>query len=1035
MTLFGDAPVSTLRPSHLKLFRNTRPAAPTRMDARDTPASAPATPAAPVRRQSGFYVIDALDLKHPARKPFHVAARIKQKAHSHPSDITIPPLVEERRSRLARRHSYVRNVMIKHRKANVDAAKDADAQQRRISDSIDKAGRNRARLIDSHVKTNASRVAHAKEVAAEQKVKSVEKKDALRRDLEERFVPLHFYHYKTNMYVITAFERLKLEGVRDKQFPGQDFYIPLTSSRCTKISVKRRLNTFAKRQQSPYRTGGVTTSSITFEKLVRLVQSKQVIKGATVLISYLKSFASKIRMSEGVVFKNPARVFLSAYIIVAHTNEIMPSFGAKEEAVKKAASDLLTNLESWLSNVTGFQKSFSVSVLKNLIAGWIAYYEQFESWKEQDTMKIVDGLIAHYLELENLWLTVKDQMVADAEWKPRIEDQQRLIISRLQKFGDRAMEKFIRARHDLHVQFGLSVSDADLENELSHMSVDGILSSNGEEQSPARESIRIVRKGKGPATQEMSPPSQSASLLATSPQRFPGRFMASRPTSSDSVSRPNSVSPHPKSRVNSPVVEQNDAEKPRTPLISAPSSEKLESLSATPEFGDLLSNQKLAHELTLDPEFNLKKPQLNEIEQKVRHAARKAFFDQVKQTFKDGQFDVHVPEFLVDIKQQILSMVSAKGKFAVEIEEALDLEFIKQQIKNKSLNLVGLLQFILSKMALLCAPQRDNSIKAIVSELAAVTGPEGLASVFDGILTVLDDMKLDLANYKLQSLRPHLKTQAVEYEKAKFKEYFESAKVLGPSTAAAVLPRTKAWLEQTVNLKAQTARDRNPENVDLPENKIRYADILHDALLNLVFSPIAVSPEAIAETLIMDCERVFKFQNEGQLIVIVASLLMLVQNIVVESRGNKAFLGALKDRLLALLKAPEGLTVESLGLEIISKCDELVLEKRRSQMNLAGKSSDFIEGLDDAKKDMVRNMVDKTLSTKDPVFGLLKRRVQASIKSHVLSGLFKREGLEKAGLNVVSTELEGFSTRVAIWVRFNMEVYAEWYDEILHELC
>ncbi|KAJ3341808.1 hypothetical protein HDU83_006420 [Entophlyctis luteolus] len=1006
------------------------------MDARDTPASAPATPAAPVRRQSGFYVIDALDLKHPARKPFHVAARIKQKAHSHPSDITIPPLVEERRSRLARRHSYVRNVMIKHRKANVDAAKDADAQQRRISDSIDKAGRNRARLIDSHVKTNASRVAHAKEVAAEQKVKSVEKKDALRRDLEERLrasearrrqrqaVPRARLLHPAD--VVSLHEDIgenEVEHIRQASaITIQNWWRHKCANRVVQVWLKCKLSL-------------ETASSITFEKLVRLVQSKQVIKGATVLISYLKSFASKIRMSEGVVFKNPARVFLSAYIIVAHTNEIMPSFGAKEESVKKAASDLLTNLESWLSNVTGFQKSFSVSVLKNLIAGWIAYYEQFESWKEQDTMKIVDGLIAHYLELENLWLTVKDQMVADAEWKPRIEDQQRLIISRLQKFGDRAMEKFIRARHDLHVQFGLSVSDADLENELSHMSVDGILSSNGEEQSPARESIRIVRKGKGPATQEMSPPSQSASLLATSPQRFPGRFMASRPTSSDSVSRPNSVSPHPKSRVNSPVVEQNDAEKPRTPLISAPSSEKLESLSATPEFGDLLSNQKLAHELTLDPEFSLKKPQLNEIEQKVRHAARKAFFDQVKQTFKDGQFDVHVPEFLVDIKQQILSMVSAKGKFAVEIEEALDLEFIKQQIKNKSLNLVGLLQFILSKMALLCAPQRDNSIKAIVSELAAVTGPEGLASVFDGILTVLDDMKLDLANYKLQSLRPHLKTQAVEYEKAKFKEYFESAKVLGPSTAAAVLPRTKAWLEQTVNLKAQTARDRNPENVDLPENKIRYADILHDALLSLVFSPIAVSPETIAETLIMDCERVFKFQNEGQLIVIVASLLMLVQNIVVESRGNKAFLGALKERLLALLKAPEGLTVESLGLEIISKCDELVLEKRRSQMNLAGKSSDFIEGLDDAKKDMVRNMVDKTLSTKDPVFGLLKRRVQASIKSHVLSGLFKREGLEKAGLNVVSTELEGFSTRVAIWVRFNMEVYAEWYDEILHELC
>ncbi|KAJ3023265.1 UNVERIFIED_CONTAM: hypothetical protein HDU68_008709 [Siphonaria sp. JEL0065] len=224
--------------------------------------------------------------------------------------------------------------------------------------------------------------------------------------------------------------------------------------------------------------------------------------------------------------------------------------------------------------------------------------------------------------------------------------------------------------------------------------------------------------------------------------------------------------------------------------------------------------------------------------------------------------------------------------------------------------------------------------------------------------------------------------------------------------------------EQLVKL---TAKERNPENIDLPENRVRYTDILHDALL--------VTPDNIVETFLMDSARVFGFQNEGQLIVVIAALLMLVQNIVSEGRGDKAFLAGLKDRLVVMLKAPEELSLENLALDIIANCEALVLEKKRSRLRVVGKESEegSLEGLDENR------MVHKTLSTKDPVFGLLKRRVQACIKAHVVSGSFKREGLDKAGLDVVRIELEAFSYRVAIWVRYN-EVYGEWYDEILKDL-
>ncbi len=42
------------------------------------------------------------------------------------------------------------------------------------------------------------------------------------------------------------------------------------------------------------------------------------------------------------------------------------------------------------------------------------------------------------------------------------------------------------------------------------------------------------------------------------------------------------------------------------------------------------------------------------------------------------------------------------------------------------------------------------------------------------IFRVLELMKLDMANFTLQSLRPHLKQQSVDYERGKFQEFLKT---------------------------------------------------------------------------------------------------------------------------------------------------------------------------------------------------------------------------------------------------------------------
>jgi hypothetical protein len=300
---------------------------------------------------------------------------------------------------------------------------------------------------------------------------------------------------------------------------------------------------------------------------------------------------------------------------------------------------MLDKFETWI------EADKSGSLTQSLLASWIAYYNKFETWKDRDTMKIVDGLVAHWIDLEKLWLSVKEQVDSQDQWRPQIEEQQLTILNRLKRFGDKAMDRLKAERRRVMAEFeDAEDSDASMETVegFSRFSMD----ESGDERS------RSSRRSSEP----------SADILSTSPKRFPTRFMQRR---TDSVTNPvRGGSPSP-SRPGSPF---RMAVKSRSP---SPAQTKMEEVKPSPEvepraqpasnnaasvsqiaasFGLPLSNEQLAHELTLDPEFSLKKPQLSPLETQIRQVARKAFFDSVREAFDRGDYG-HVPDFIANMKK------------------------------------------------------------------------------------------------------------------------------------------------------------------------------------------------------------------------------------------------------------------------------------------------------------------------------------------------------------------------------------------------
>ncbi|TPX38521.1 hypothetical protein SeMB42_g06694 [Synchytrium endobioticum] len=952
---------------------------------------------------SAFYTVDAIDLKQPAGKPHYLESRIHARRrrssptflpiHNHSTSLDRhTQFLEDRKSKLRKHHSHLNRVRSR--------------QHAKYMEELD-----------------------TKRAALEARLRlSAQRRQKLLTTPRSKWICTESSHTTDDTLLI------RLEAAKAIQAAWRHF----KQASAVKGFVKHGLSL----QQA---------TALSFEKLAKIAQYENLIKATTKLLARLRKSAPGNTPHLSTA-KNMARVFLSAYMIAAHPDKVMAAMGPQEMGLKDLADRLLSKFESWIA---GFGLEGAQSRLLAFLPAWEEYHVAFEAWKNKDTDKIIDTMITHWIELEKLWLNVKGNAGAEVQWRPRVEQQQRQILERLARFGRAALQKLsdtverVRAENGLldDNNAGTPVADgAEGESTPSDMmslkeeASEPVMLTTDTEPDMITDSSRISSASNSPSR----PGSTTANplpLVPTSPERFPG--LATLPRTDSVKNSSKSSNSRAASPASSPPPTMKFERKP-TPSRPSPLHQTTSNSDGSPvsrssiaaAFGnkstagnslglqgtssndhqrpsvDLnavsgaveggLTNEALAHELLMDPEFELKPAKRSPFEEQVRAMAKRAFFDAVRDNPEQ-----HLPTLLSDIRQILLSMVSEKGAIAAEIREMLDAELIHKQISNKIFQVDGYVKYIIGKMAQLCAPIRDASIKAIAAQVET-----DLAGAFEQILNILEEMKLDLANYKLQLLKPHLTQQAVEYERSKFDEALSKGSI--------TLEKTRAWLESSAKSLQEVLNSRDPEGVFHPEHRVRYEDAYHEALLSLIFNNTTpITRDGLPETMVLDADRLKGFQNEAQAITIVASLLMLSRNATGELRNDTAALTKLKETLFVLLR-DDTTTVDHLSALIVSTI--------QSALTISGKT------LPEAQVTLIKTMVDKTLSHTDAVFTLLSRRASAAIKNQLATSQFRRDTLASGGLDLVGKELEDLSRKMYLMTKHNKEVHARHYDDILKKV-
>eukprot|EP00092_Neocalanus_flemingeri_P051595 GFUD01060078.1.p1 GENE.GFUD01060078.1~~GFUD01060078.1.p1 ORF type:complete len:524 (+),score=140.01 GFUD01060078.1:207-1778(+) len=419
-----------------------------------------------------------------------------------------------------------------------------------------------------------------------------------------------------------------------------------------------------------------------------------------------------------------------------------------------------------------------------------------------------------------------------------------------------------------------------------------------------------------------------------------------------------------------------------------------------------LTNMALAHEIAVDKNFSLTKIQPeNEIEKQIKEIMQKAFWDLLKEQLEsEPPVYTQAMTLFTEIKAMLYSILLPQHeKLKEKIEGILDIEVIQQQIDAEVLEFDKYAGYILGLMGILCAPVRDDQI-------AALKQMTEIVPLFKGIMETLEMMKLDMANFTIQTVRGTIEKESKDYERKKFQEFLD--------TQDDGLGTTREWL-----IRHAPTQDE----IDDP----KYKKLLGARILNEAYMEILEWDDYhnLPETLVMDAKRIYALRDKVERASVSTAVILLSFSnlnafiIPMDSQRVKETVKQHADILLQdffedadLLKI-----LPSVAAQVVKDVNDYLTEKNRPVLG----------------DELVKNLTEQLESLEDPnqrIRDLLQKRIVDFCKQ-LISSTNKSVPQLPPGLTICKNDLGAIAGQFLKLVNYNKEVFGEFYNDIIENHC
>ncbi|KAK8923070.1 Protein SOK1 [Metarhizium anisopliae] len=204
----------------------------------------------------------------------------------------------------------------------------------------------------------------------------------------------------------------------------------------------------------------------------------------------------------------------------------------------------------------------------------------------------------------------------------------------------------------------------------------------------------------------------------------------------------------------------------------------------------IIHNPKLRHDINFDPELHFR-PNLDGEKGRKKQERANQFWRTLKEELtlfiidrpafhaKHGESDDWtLPSLLKAVKEIIQTLVPQRDRQF--LDEGFNIELLMQQFYKGIADLEKLALWLSQVLKSHCAPMRDDWVDTMYTQLRDGNRDSDLDQLVTGmrsLLSVLEAMKLDVANHQIRCLRPVLIEDTTHFEQKFFVKKIQSRKV------------------------------------------------------------------------------------------------------------------------------------------------------------------------------------------------------------------------------------------------------------------
>ena len=283
--------------------------------------------------------------------------------------------------------------------------------------------------------------------------------------------------------------------------------------------------------------------------------------------------------------------------------------------------------------------------------------------------------------------------------------------------------------------------------------------------------------------------------------------------------------------------------------------ERLQSSSLVPE------SRIVVHELAINKEWKI------DVQQRLskRDEIVEATAMQLRQGLDAGLAEIWLPALAESIEQKLSNMLVPDKPFQIMISEALDPQMVAQQVRNGSFSYQNFFNFMYSILPKLCAPVRDEEVKALVQQ-PSDDPIKQLARIY----FVIELLVLDMLNFQLMSIAPTMLKESVGYESRAFEKALDGG----------FPDKTLQWWKQATALAQEEASKRSPEAAQFQADRLTPNKVYMQGLVHLAISTDGLSEGDLPETLTLDYQRFCRIQSDIFRLITVSAILLNAKNLL-----------------------------------------------------------------------------------------------------------------------------------------------------------